>query len=81
MKNAPESPISTSLYADKVVLGIGRKGASWLAAMCQAHDIKNRAGTVDIGVRYELPDSVMENINKYITISNPSYRRLIFPRT
>lgn len=66
MKNAPESPISTFLYADKVVLGIGRKGASWLADMCQAHDIKNRAGTVDIGVRYELPDSVMENINKYM---------------
>ena len=66
MKNAPESPISSSLYSDKVVLGIGRKGAAWLADMCHAHDIKNRAGTVDIGVRYELPDSVMENINKYM---------------
>ena len=66
MNNAPESPIATSLYSDKVVLGIGRKGASWLADMCLAHNIKNRAGTVDIGVRYELPDSVMTNINKYM---------------
>lgn len=66
MKNAPENPISSSLYSNHVVLGIGRKGAAWLADMCTAHDIKNRAGTVDIGVRYELPDSVMENINKYM---------------
>ena len=66
MKNAPENPISSSLYSNHVVLGIGRKGAAWLADMCASHDIKNRAGTVDIGVRYELPDSVMENINKYM---------------
>lgn len=66
MKNAPENPISSSLYSNHVVLGIGRKGAAWLADMCTAHGIKNRAGTVDIGVRYELPDSVMENINKYM---------------
>ena len=66
MKNAPENPISSSLYSNHVVLGIGRKGAAWLADMCTAHNIKNRAGTVDIGVRYELPDSVMENINKYM---------------
>ena len=66
MNNAPENPHTSSLYSDKVVLGIGRKGASWLADMCSIHSIKNRAGTVDIGVRYELPDSVMENINKYM---------------
>ena len=66
MKNAPGNPISSSLYSNHVVLGIGRKGAAWLADMCTAHGIKNRAGTVDIGVRYELPDSVMENINKYM---------------
>ena len=66
MKNAPENPISSSLYSNHVVLGIGRKGAAWLADMCASHDIKNRAGTVDIGVRYELHDSVMENINKYM---------------
>ena len=61
-----DTPPTSSIYADKVVLGIGRKGASWLANMCSSHNIKNRAGTVDIGVRYELPDSVMQNINKYM---------------
>ena len=61
-----DTPPTSSIYADKIVLGIGRKGASWLANMCSSHNIKNRAGTVDIGVRYELPDSVMQNINKYM---------------
>ena len=56
----------TTLFADKVVLGIGRKGAEWLADMCSKHNINNRAGVVDIGVRYELPDSVMEDVNKYL---------------
>ncbi len=55
-----------TLYADKVVLGIGRKGAEWLASMCEKHQIENRVGIVDIGVRYELPDSVMKDINHYM---------------
>lgn len=55
-----------SVYSKNIVLGIGRKGANWLAEMCTKHCIKNRAGIVDIGVRYELPDSVMSDINKYL---------------
>ena len=54
------------LSADKVVLGIGRKGANWLSEMCSKHSIKNRAGVVDVGVRYELPDSVMKDVNEYL---------------
>ncbi len=54
------------LYADKVVLGIGRKGANWLSDMCKKHKIHNKSGVVDIGVRYELPDSVMSEVNKYM---------------
>ncbi len=54
------------IYSDKVVLGIGRKGANWLCGMCKKHKIHNKAGVVDIGVRYELPDSVMSEINKYM---------------
>ena len=60
-KSEPEE-----LYSDKVILGIGRKGANWLAKMCSKHEIKNRAGVVDIGVRYELPDSVMKDVNQYM---------------
>ena len=55
-----------NLYSNNVVLGIGRKGANWLASMCEKHNIDNRVGIVDIGVRYELPDEVMKDINKYM---------------
>ena len=54
------------LYANHVVLGVGRKGAEWLSAMCKKHYINNKAGVVDIGVRYELSDEVMKDINKYL---------------
>ena len=54
------------IYADKVVIGAGRKGANWLSDMCDKYGIKTKPGIVDIGVRYELPDSVMEKINKYM---------------
>lgn len=54
------------IYADKVVIAVGRKGANWLADMCAKHDIKTESGVVDIGVRYELPDEIMKDINKYM---------------
>ena len=50
----------------KVVIAVGRKGANWLVSMCEKHNIKTTAGTVDIGVRYELPDSIMKDVNKYM---------------
>lgn len=54
------------IYGENVVIAVGRKGANWLVDMCEKHDIKTEAGVVDIGVRYELPDSVMEKINQYM---------------
>ena len=53
-------------YSNNVVIAVGRKGANWLSEMCNKHNIESRAGVVDIGIRYELPNSVMENINKYM---------------
>ena len=55
-----------TITSDKVVLAVGRKGANWLVSMCDKHNIKTTAGTVDIGVRYELPDSIMKDVNKYM---------------
>lgn len=34
--------------------------------MCEKHNIKTEAGVVDIGVRYELSDEVIKDINKYM---------------
>ena len=60
--NAPEEKI----YAKNVVSAVGRKGANWLDQMCKKHKIQSELGNVDIGIRYELPDKVMEKINKYM---------------
>ncbi len=54
------------VFGNQVVLAVGRKGANWLFDMCQKYEIKTRSGVVDIGIRYELPDKVMEKINKYM---------------
>ena len=54
------------LFADKVVLAVGRKGANWLVEMANKHNIETETGIVDIGVRYELPDEIMKDINKYM---------------
>lgn len=54
------------IISDKVVLAVGRKGASWLSEICKLHNIKTKIGSVDIGIRYELPDSVMSKINEYM---------------
>ena len=54
------------IMGKEVVLAVGRKGASWLSNMCKIHDINTKIGAVDIGIRYELPDEVMKDINKYM---------------
>jgi len=54
------------IYGKKVIMAVGRKGANWLVDMCEKHNIETEAGVVDIGVRYELSDEVMKDINKYM---------------
>ncbi len=53
-----------SYFASKVAIAVGRKGAKWLSEMCAKYGIKNQSGVVDIGIRYELPDSVMADVNR-----------------
>lgn len=54
------------IYGKNIIIAVGRKGANWLVDMCNKHNIKTKAGVVDIGVRYELSDEVMKDINKYM---------------
>ncbi len=54
------------ILADNVVVAVGRKGANWLVDMCEKYQIKTTSGSVDIGIRYELPDNIMKDINKYM---------------
>lgn len=53
-------------YADTVVIATGRKGADWLEEMCRKHGIDHLPGTVDIGVRVEVRNEVMDKVNKVL---------------
>lgn len=59
----PESE-KFSVSADNVVIATGRKGADWLEDMCKNHNIEHLPGTVDIGVRVEVRNEVMEDVNE-----------------
>lgn len=59
-------PEEQTAFADKVVLAVGRAGADWLEEMCKKHDINSSPAVLDIGIRYELPDQVMSEINEYL---------------
>ena len=59
----PESE-KFSVSADNVVIASGRKGADWLEDMCKKHNIEHLPGTVDIGVRVEVRNEVMEDVNE-----------------
>ena len=61
-----ESAPLEEIFSDNVVIAVGRKGANWLTSLCDRHNIETEAGIVDIGVRYELPDEVMKDVNKYM---------------
>lgn len=54
----------TTYYADEIVSAIGREGSDWFSHICAAHGIETKVGTVDIGVRVEVRDEVMEFLNK-----------------
>lgn len=51
------------VQADHVVLGVGREGASWISSIFKKYKIKMINNQVDIGVRVETNDIVMEEIN------------------
>jgi hypothetical protein len=62
LKNESEEII----YSENVVISTGRKGADWLKSLCVKHNISHRAGTVDIGVRVEVRNEVMERVNNIL---------------
>ncbi|GAB6108256.1 NAD(P)/FAD-dependent oxidoreductase [Fusibacter bizertensis] len=55
-----------TLYSNLVVVGAGRKGSDWLFNMCQKHGIAQKSGTIDIGVRVEVRNEVMESVNNVL---------------
>lgn len=50
--------------ADEIVAAVGREGSEWLSGICRKYDIETQVGTVDVGVRVEVRDEIMEELNK-----------------
>ena len=50
--------------ADEIVSAVGREGADWFKDKCEEIGIETRPGTVDVGVRVEVRDEVMQFLNE-----------------
>ena len=58
------SETEEEIYAHDIVIAAGRRGADWLEKICAKYDIAHAPGPVDIGVRVEVRNEVMEPLNK-----------------
>ncbi|EJX01840.1 fad-dependent pyridine nucleotide-disulfide oxidoreductase, partial [gut metagenome] len=54
------------ILAKRTVIATGRRGADWLERICAEHGIAHNPGTVDIGVRVEVRNEIMEKVNKVL---------------
>ena len=50
-------------YGSEVVSAVGREGADWFKDKCEEVGIETTPGTVDVGVRVEVRDEVMQYLN------------------
>ena len=60
-KDGPET-----IDAETVIVATGRRGADWLEKLCAEHNIAHQPGTVDIGVRVEVRNEIMEKLNRVL---------------
>jgi len=58
--------IQQEIHAESTVVATGRRGADWLEKLCEKHGIAHQPGTVDIGVRVEVRNEVMETVNRVL---------------
>lgn len=56
--------ITRTFEADQVLIAPGRVGAKWLHELFERHKIENSYSDLVIGVRAELPNKVLERINR-----------------
>ncbi len=54
------------LFSEYVVLGVGRVGSNWLNKILTSHGLTLKNNRVDIGVRVETNDIIMEEINRIL---------------
>ena len=56
----------TEYFAENVVLAIGREGSEWLNNVFEKYGVKMSQTQVDIGVRVECSNLIMEEINTHL---------------
>lgn len=54
------------IFAENTVVATGRRGADWLEKICEKYGVEHVPSTVDIGVRVEVRNEVMETVNKVL---------------
>ena len=67
-----EDGVATGVVTDKgetytakeIVSAVGREGADWFKDKCEEIGIETKPGTVDVGVRVEVRDEVMQFLNE-----------------
>ena len=67
-----ENGVATGVITDKgesytakeIVSAVGREGADWFKDKCEEIGIETKPGTVDIGVRVEVRDEIMQFLNE-----------------
>lgn len=57
---------SLEVFAEHTVVATGRRGADWLEKLCEKYGVEHVPSTVDIGVRVEVRNEVMETVNKVL---------------
>ena len=55
-----------TVEAGRTIVATGRRGADWLESLCAEHGIAHQPGTVDIGVRVEVRNEIMETVNQVL---------------
>ena len=54
------------IQGENIIVATGRKGADWLEKICSEHNIAHQPGTVDVGVRIEVRNEIMEEVNEFL---------------
>ncbi|WP_058986753.1 NAD(P)/FAD-dependent oxidoreductase [Hugonella massiliensis] len=57
---------TVEMRADHTIVACGRRGAGWFDQLCREHGIAHEAGPVDIGVRVEVRNEIMETVNNVL---------------
>lgn len=55
-----------TIESGSTVIATGRRGAEWLEKICAEYDIAHQPGTVDIGVRVEVRNEIIEKVNEVL---------------